>query len=128
MYEADERLGARDAGPGGPFHQKVRGIHPSHQEDLIDEEGLDDDVLKRVMSAGDDPEGRFARAVRDAAKTTQADKEAKKANKRRPAEWMQSYRALYGQTKLNVKLAADMQQLILDVNSADLQQMAILRN
>lgn len=45
---------------------------------LIDEEGLDDDVLKRVMSAGDDPEGRFARAVRDAAKTTQADKEAKK--------------------------------------------------
>ena len=43
---------------------------------LIDAEGLDDDVLERVMSVGDDPEGRFARTVRDAAETTQANKEA----------------------------------------------------
>ena len=46
---------------------------------LIDAEGLDDDVLERVMSVGDDPEGRFARTVRDAAETTQANKEAQEA-------------------------------------------------
>jgi len=43
---------------------------------LIDEEGLDEDVLKRVMSASDDPSGRFARSIRKAAKTTQATKRA----------------------------------------------------
>lgn len=44
---------------------------------LIDEEGLDEDVLKRVMSASDDPSGRFARSIRKAAERTEATRQAK---------------------------------------------------